>query len=68
MKHKDANGWIELETINDLPFDKEIQYHIANNKRVFKSTINLQTLIKWFKENKITHYQEVEIKKSPIIN
>ena len=64
------NGWTFIESEADLPIEVDVFCHVSNlndNKhRVHNSPVKRDTIKKWFKEGKVTHYKPIEKPNSPI--
>ena len=61
------DNWIKIESEGDLPTDKNTQYSVSKDKKVFQSTVNCGTVKHWFNINKITHYQKFVKPSAPTI-
>lgn len=61
------NGWIKIESEDDLPKDYEISYHAWNSEsdRDYYVT-NMWTIINRYHLGSVTHYQPIEKPKPPI--
>ena len=61
------NGWIKIESEEDLPKDYEISYHAWNSEsdRDYYVT-NMWTIINRYHLGNVTHYQPIEKPLKPI--
>lgn len=61
------NGWISIESEEDLPKDYEISYHAWNSEGDRDYYVaNMWTIINRYHLGSVTHYQPIEKPKPPI--
>ena len=69
-KLENNNGWIKIESKDDLPRDKDAIYWALKNEEIIvvelKQPINFELLFKEFQKDNITHYQPIIKPQLPI--
>lgn len=60
------NGWIKIESEDDLPKDYNSLYDVSNNQNVDSVPMTLHQVKYLYNNNKITHYQKHEKKIPPL--
>lgn len=63
---KPNNGWISIESEEDLPKDNGLQYHTSKKSIVSKKALSYDDLLTYYKYGIITHYQPIQKPKPPI--
>jgi hypothetical protein len=56
---KDKNGWIKIESVDDLPGGYSRRFWIANKNGVFDFFADIIMIRKKFENGTVTHYQEL---------
>lgn len=63
---KDNNGWIKIESENDLPKEGMTNYLVCIDNEPSIHPYNLKQLLMLFEDRMITHYQPIIKPKPPI--